>query len=49
MKHYLLAPRETVFQQGDPGNNFFIVSEGKVEIVVNRKSKGYISKGYSFG
>lgn len=49
MKFYTLGAREIVFKQGQSGNNFFIVASGRVEIIVNRQTKGYLSKGKGFG
>lgn len=49
MKFYDLGPREFVFQQGQPGSNFFIIASGRVEIIVNNHSKGFMGKGKCFG
>ncbi|CAG9332054.1 PKG_37 [Blepharisma stoltei] len=49
MKYYTLGAREVVFNQGQPGNNFFIVASGRVEIIVNGETKGFLSKGKGFG
>ena len=49
MKHYSLGPREVIFQQGETGHNFFIVASGRVEIVVNGVTKGFLTKGQGFG
>ncbi|CAG9321711.1 unnamed protein product [Blepharisma stoltei] len=49
MKFYEMGPREFVFEQGQPGNNFFIISAGRVEIIVNGQSKGFLGKGKCFG
>lgn len=49
MQYYSLGPKETVVTQGEPGSNFFIIDSGKVEIIVNSTTKGYLSPGQSFG
>lgn len=49
MKLYTIGPKEIVFNQGKPGNSFFIINTGKVEIIVNGIIKGFLSKGKGFG
>ena len=49
MKHYFLNPMEKVFEQGQPGNNFYVVASGKLEVVVNTKQVAQLKSGDSFG
>ena len=49
MKHYSVGPREIIFKQGDAGSNFFVLSSGTVEIIINNALKGFITKGNGFG
>ncbi|CAG9317455.1 unnamed protein product [Blepharisma stoltei] len=49
MKLFEMGPREFVFEQGQPGNNFFIIALGRVEIIVNDQPKGFLTKGKCFG
>lgn len=50
MKYYTLtSPGETIFKQGDEGKSFFIVSSGKLEILVDGVQKGILTKGMGFG
>ena len=49
MKLYTMGPKEAVFEQGSPGSNFFVVAQGKLEILVNEKRVNVIGVGDSFG
>ena len=49
MKFYLLPPRETVFTQGDPGVNFFVVAGGSLEVLVDGRRVSILKPGESFG
>jgi cGMP-dependent protein kinase 1 len=49
MKLYNLKNSEFVFEQGRPGNNFYVVSKGKLEVVVNSKCVKLLNSGDSFG
>lgn len=49
MKHYSLGRFETVFEQAQPGNNFFIVESGKLEVLINNQRKNLLMPGDSFG
>lgn len=42
-------PGETVIQQGDEGDNFFIIDQGEVEVFVNNVAVITIGEGGSFG
>lgn len=48
-KLYSIGPKETVFTQGSPGQNFYIIASGRVEVIVNGKSKKIMVKGEQFG
>lgn len=49
MKHYTLAPNEIVFEQEQPGVNFFVVASGQLEILVNSRRVNTMNAGDSFG
>ena len=49
MKLYSMAPKEVIFEQGTPGSNFFVVANGRVEILVNGKRVNVLGPGDSFG
>mmetsp|Transcript_3449 Transcript_3449/g.5312 ORF Transcript_3449/g.5312 Transcript_3449/m.5312 type:complete len:871 (-) Transcript_3449:744-3356(-) len=47
--HYTLGPHEFVFKQNSPGQNFFVVASGKLEVLVNNKRVNVLKPGDSFG
>lgn len=49
MKHYTLAPHEIVFEQEQPGVNFFVIASGQLEVLVNQRRVNVLSPGDSFG
>ena len=49
MKHFFLNGNEVVFEQGKPGNNFYVVATGKLEVIINNKQVGILRPGDSFG
>lgn len=49
MKHFFLNKNEIVFEQGKPGNNFYVVASGKLEVIINNKQVGILKPGESFG
>ena len=49
MKCYTLEPNSIVFAQGNPGNRFFIICSGRLEVVTDNLSSGNLVKGQSFG
>ena len=48
-KLYKFPPRTIVFNQGLYGQNFFIISSGRVEVIVNGTVKKILTKGEYFG
>ena len=48
-KLYLYSGKTVVCEQGSPGDNFFIVAAGRVEVIVNGIKKKIMSKGEQFG
>ena len=40
---------ETIIKQGDEGDNFYIIDEGEVEVIVNGVPVTTVSEGYGFG
>ena len=49
IKLYILGPKEIVFTQGSPAQNFYIIASGRVEVIVNGKTKKFAGKGEQFG
>jgi cGMP-dependent protein kinase len=49
MKYYTLSPHEVIYEQGQPGINFFIISSGEVELVKNSHRTKILDRGKSFG
>ena len=48
-KFYSVSANFTVFTQGSPGKNFFIVASGSVDVIVDGEVKTTIFKGGQFG
>jgi cGMP-dependent protein kinase 1 len=49
MKFYTLPQFSIIVEQGKPGNNFFVISSGSVEVLVNKKRVNTLNPGDSFG
>jgi cGMP-dependent protein kinase len=49
MKLYVLASGQIIFRQNQPGNNFFIVTSGILEVIINEERKNTINEGQGFG
>lgn len=49
MQLYRLSSGETVFEQGMPSCNFYIVAAGRLEAIVNRRRVGTFKAGDTFG
>lgn len=49
MKLYRLNHSEVIFEQGSTGSNFYVITAGKVDIIVNRKRVKILGSGDSFG
>ena len=49
MKQYSVASNQIIFRQNQPGNNFFIVSSGMLEVLVNDSRINTLSEGVGFG
>lgn len=56
LKHFIEAMRlftyregEDVFQQGQAGKNFYIISLGQLEVIINQKVTNYLKAGDCFG
>ena len=49
MRLHSMKPSEVVFTQGNSANNFYVVSKGKLEVIVNNKKIKVLSAGDSFG
>ena len=49
MRLYSMNPKEAVFEQGSPGSTFFVVAQGKLEVLVSGKRVNMIGLGDSFG
>ena len=42
-------PGDVIIQQGDEGDNFYIIDQGEVEVRINNEAVSSISEGGSFG
>lgn len=49
MKKYAMGAGLMVFEQGAQGHNFYVVTSGECEVIVNGKVVNYITTGQSFG
>jgi len=49
MKYYDLNPGEIIFEQNNPGNNFFVVESGDLEVIINGNQVKILHAGDSFG
>eukprot|EP00359_Climacostomum_virens_P003943 CAMPEP_0204903160 /NCGR_PEP_ID=MMETSP1397-20131031/4084_1 /ASSEMBLY_ACC=CAM_ASM_000891 /TAXON_ID=49980 /ORGANISM="Climacostomum Climacostomum virens, Strain Stock W-24" /LENGTH=879 /DNA_ID=CAMNT_0052071749 /DNA_START=38 /DNA_END=2677 /DNA_ORIENTATION=- len=49
MKKYTIAPGTMVFEQGSPGQNFYVITVGECEVLVNGKVVNYVTAGQGFG
>lgn len=49
MRHYQLTSNSVVFEQNTPGNNFFVVASGKLEVIINDIRIKILKSGDSFG
>ena len=49
MRLYTMKPGEVVFTQGSPASNFYVVSKGRLEVIVNTKRIKLLNTGDSFG
>lgn len=49
MKLYSLLSNQVVFKQNQPGNNFFILASGMLEVLVNDTRINTITEGQGFG
>jgi cGMP-dependent protein kinase 1 len=49
IKLYALGSKEKVYSQNSPGQNFYIVGLGRLEVTVNGKVKKILTKGEYFG
>lgn len=49
MRFYTLGPNSLIFEQNQPGNNFFVISGGKLEVIVNNQRANLLRSGDSFG
>lgn len=49
MKQYTLAPNQVIFRQNQPGNNFFIVGSGMLEVLINEQRITTLTEGMGFG
>lgn len=49
MKYYCLPSNSLVIEQGKPGNNFFVIASGTLEVLQNGAKINSLSAGDSFG
>lgn len=48
VKHYAIGPKEVIFKQNDPGESFFCVAKGRLEVLCNGE-RSVIGPGTGFG
>jgi cGMP-dependent protein kinase 1 len=46
---YTLGPQQILFEQNSPGQNFYIICSGRIEVIVNQQKKRIMGKGEQFG
>jgi len=44
-----LLPEQTLFTQGDDGNQAYLINQGILDVIVDKKRVGYMSEGEFFG
>ncbi|DAZ97954.1 TPA: hypothetical protein N0F65_006379 [Lagenidium giganteum] len=49
MKRLVIDADEAVIRQGDPGDKFYVVQTGSLEVVVNNATVGFLRAGDHFG
>lgn len=49
MNYFTISAKEHIFEQGEPGANFFVIASGRVQVLINWKFVRELSKGDSFG
>jgi MFS family permease len=49
LEHAEFAPRQTVFEQGDRGESFYIVEAGRAEVVLDGRVVRTLERGTGFG
>ncbi|CAG9311323.1 PKG_8 [Blepharisma stoltei] len=49
MKLYEIGPREVIFDQGSPGQCFYVLCTGRVELLINGHRKDVLKPGVGFG
>lgn len=49
MKYYEIELGQTIFEQDTKGSSFYIISSGRVEVLINSERKNTLKSGDSFG
>jgi CRP-like cAMP-binding protein len=49
LEHAEFVPRQTVFEQGDRGERFYIVESGRAEVILNGRVVETLGRGSCFG
>ena len=44
-----LLPEQTLFLQGDEGDNAYLINQGILDVIVDEKKVGYMTEGELFG
>jgi len=44
-----LLPEQTLFLQGDEGDNAYLINQGILDVIVDKKKVGYMTEGELFG
>ena len=49
LEHVEFAPRQAVFEQGEPGDRFYVVESGRAEVVRDGQVVDTLARGDCFG
>lgn len=49
MRYYEIGAKETIFQQDQPGINFFILATGRLEVLIHGEQRNTVKAGEGFG
>ena len=49
LEHAEFVPRQTVFEEGDPGDHFYIVESGRAEVIMDGRVVDTVERGSGFG
>lgn len=49
MKRLVASPEDCVIKQGDTGDQFYVIQNGTLEVIVNSTVVGFLHAGDNFG